>query len=248
MVKIVYVILYGIFSINIFSSVIQSSPTSCNPMDCSTPGLPVHHQLLELTQTHVHWVGDAIQPSHPLSSPSPPIFNLSQHQGFFQRVSSSHQVAKVLEFQLQHQSFNEYGLISFWNDWFDLLADQGDHILWFYQFVKERERDQFGPEAGKNIQQGTGSERKRWVEFSCVMLDVKRSSDREPEQRWSWWQCSWCMKRSKPTAIPVTKRTLRGLPGTLSFWRTYWITVFDAHFLCCFIVVKKTSNQMEDAN
>ena len=77
----------------------------CDPMDCSTPGLPVHHQLLEPTQTHVHWVGDAIQPSHPLSSPSPPTLNLSQHQSFFKRISSSHQVAKVLEFQLQHQAF-----------------------------------------------------------------------------------------------------------------------------------------------
>ena len=77
----------------------------CDPMECSTPGLPVHHQLPELTQTHVHWVGDAIQPSHPLSSPSPPALNLSQHQGLFQWVSSLHQVAKVLEFQLQHQSF-----------------------------------------------------------------------------------------------------------------------------------------------
>ena len=75
-------------------------------MNCSTPGLPVHHQLLEPTQTHVHWVSDAIQPSHPLSSPSPPALNLSQHQGLFKWVSSSHQVAKVLEFQLQHQSFN----------------------------------------------------------------------------------------------------------------------------------------------
>ena len=77
----------------------------CNPMDCSTPGFPVHCQLPEFTQTHAHWVSDAIQPSHPLSSPSPPAFNLSQHQGLFQWVSSSHQVAKVLEFQLQHQSF-----------------------------------------------------------------------------------------------------------------------------------------------
>ena len=74
-------------------------------MDCSTPGLPVHHQLLEFTQTHVHWVSDAVQPSHPLLSPSPPTFNLSEHQGLFKRVSSLHQVAKVLEFQLQHQSF-----------------------------------------------------------------------------------------------------------------------------------------------
>ena len=73
-------------------------------MDCSTPGFPVHHQLPELTQTHVYQVGDAIQPSHPLLSPSP-AFSLSQHQGLFKQVSSSHQVAKVLEFQLQHQSF-----------------------------------------------------------------------------------------------------------------------------------------------
>ena len=74
-------------------------------MNLITPGLPVHHQLLEFTQTHVHWVSDTIQPSHPLLSPSPSALNLSQHQGLFQWVSSSHQVAKVLEFQLQHQSF-----------------------------------------------------------------------------------------------------------------------------------------------
>ena len=88
-----------------FSSVTQSCPALCDPMDCSTLGLPVHHQLPEFTQTHVHWVGDAIQSSNPLSSPSPPAFNFSQHQGLFQWVSSSHQVAKVLEIQLQHQSF-----------------------------------------------------------------------------------------------------------------------------------------------
>ena len=88
-----------------FSSVTQSCPTLCDPMDCSTPGLPVHHQLQEFIQPHVHWIGDAIQPSHPLSSPSPPAFNLSQHQGLFQWVNSLHQVAKVLEFQLPHQSF-----------------------------------------------------------------------------------------------------------------------------------------------
>ena len=87
------------------SSVAQSCLTLCDPMDCSTPGFPIHHQLLELTQTHVHWVGDAIQPSHLQSSPSPPTFNLSQHQGLFQSVSSSNQVARVVEFQLQHQSF-----------------------------------------------------------------------------------------------------------------------------------------------
>ena len=82
-------------------SSVQSCPTLCDPMNHSTPGLPVHHQLPEFTQTHVHWVSDAIQPSHPLSSPSPPALNLSQHQGLFEWDSSSHQVAKVLEFQLQ---------------------------------------------------------------------------------------------------------------------------------------------------
>ena len=89
-----------------FSSVIQSCPTLCDPMDCSMPGFPVQHQIQELAQTHVHRVGDIIQPSHLLSSPSLPAFSLSQHQGLSQRVSSSHQVAKVLEFQLQHQSFS----------------------------------------------------------------------------------------------------------------------------------------------
>ena len=86
-------------------SVAQLCPTLCDPTNGSTSGLPVHHQLPECTQTLVHWVSDAIQPSHPLSFPSPPALNLSQHQGLFQWVSSLHQVAKVLEFQLQHQSF-----------------------------------------------------------------------------------------------------------------------------------------------
>ena len=87
-----------------FSSVAQSCPTLCDPMDFSMPSLPVRHHLLELTQTHVNWVGDTIQASHPLLSPSPPTLNLSQHQGLFQWVSSSHQVFKILEFQLQYQS------------------------------------------------------------------------------------------------------------------------------------------------
>ena len=109
-----------------FSSVIQSCSTLCDPMDCSTPGFPVQHQFPELTQTHVHRVCDAIQPSYSLSYPSPPAFNLSQHQGLFQWVSSLHQVAKVLEFQLQHQSSNEHsGLISFRMDWLDILAVLG---------------------------------------------------------------------------------------------------------------------------
>ena len=91
----------GIFFSSVqFSPVAQSCPTLCDPMNRSTPGLPAHHQLLEFTQTHVHRVSDAIQPSHPLSSPSPPAPNLSQHQSLFQSVNSSHEVAKVLEFQL----------------------------------------------------------------------------------------------------------------------------------------------------
>ena len=91
--------------INCCCSVLKSCPTLCNPMDYSTPGSPVLHHLLEFAQTHDHWVGDAIQPSHLLSPHSLPALNLSQHQGLFKWVSSSHQVAKVLEFQLQHQSF-----------------------------------------------------------------------------------------------------------------------------------------------
>ena len=116
-----------IISVPFSHSVAQSCPTLCNPTDYSTPGFPIHHQLLELTQTHVHRVSDAIQPSHPLSSPSPPVFSLSQHQGLFQWVSSSHQVAKLLAFQLQHhEASNEYSeVISFRIDWLDLLAVQG---------------------------------------------------------------------------------------------------------------------------
>ena len=90
---------------NQFSSVAQSCPTLCHSMDFSTAGFPVHYQLLELAQTHAHQVSDATQQSHPLSSPSPPASNISHHQGLFQWVSSPHQVAKVLEFQHQHQSF-----------------------------------------------------------------------------------------------------------------------------------------------
>ena len=88
-----------------FSSVAQSCLSLCDPKDCNRLGLPVHHWLPELAQTHIHRVSDAIQPSHPLTSPSLPVFSLSQHQGLFRWVSSLHQVAKVLEFQLQYQSF-----------------------------------------------------------------------------------------------------------------------------------------------
>ena len=87
-----------------FSSV-QSCPMLYDPMDCSTQGFPVPHYLPEFAQVHLYWISDALQPSHPMSFPSPPAFNLSQHQGLFQWVNSSHQVAKGLQFQLQHQSF-----------------------------------------------------------------------------------------------------------------------------------------------
>ena len=100
-----------------FSSVAQLCPTLCDPMNHSTPGHPVHHQLLEFTQTHVHWVTDATQPFHPLSSSSFPAPNPSQHQGLFQWVNSLHEVAKALEIQLQHQSFQ-------WAPWTELLQDE----------------------------------------------------------------------------------------------------------------------------
>ena len=107
-----------------FSSVAQSCPTRCDPMDCSTPGLPVHHQLPEFTQTHVHRVGDAIQPSHPLSSPSP-AFNLSQHQCLFQRVSSLIRWPQYWSFSFSISPPKEIsGMISFRTDWLDLLAVQ----------------------------------------------------------------------------------------------------------------------------
>ena len=109
-----------------FSSVARSCLTLCDPIDCSMPGFPDHHQLPEPPQTHVHRVDDAIKPSHPLSSPFPPAFHLFQHQGLFQWVGSSHQVAKALAFQLQHQSFQWiFRTDSFRINWLHLLAVQG---------------------------------------------------------------------------------------------------------------------------
>ena len=105
LMRIIIVPIFSLLCTVQFSPVSQSCSTLCDSMNRSTPGLPVHLQLLEFTQTHVHRVSDAIQPSRPLSSPSPPAPNPSQHQSLFQRVNSSHEVAKVLEFQLQHHSF-----------------------------------------------------------------------------------------------------------------------------------------------
>ena len=117
--------------------VAKSRPTLCNPTDCSTAGLPAPHHLSEVAQVHVHWISDAIQPSHPLMPSSS--LNLSQHQGLFQWISSSHQVAKILEFSIIPS--NEYsGLISFRIDWFDLLASKRlskvffSTTVWKHQF------------------------------------------------------------------------------------------------------------------
>ena len=108
-----------------FSSVAQSCPALCDRMDCSMPGFPVHHQLSELAQTHVHGVGDAIQPSHPLSSPSPPAFNLSQHQGLSSESVLRIRWSKYWSFIFSISPSNEYsGLISFKIDWLDLHAVQ----------------------------------------------------------------------------------------------------------------------------
>ena len=105
----------------------QLCPTLCGPMDCRTPDLPVLHYLLEFAQTHVHWVDDAIQSSHPLLPPSSPALSLPQHQGLFKWVSSSHQVAKVWSFSFIISPSHEYsGLIPFRINWFDLLAVQGN--------------------------------------------------------------------------------------------------------------------------
>ena len=106
---------YSMHSVQ-FTSVAHSCLTLCNPMNRSVSAFPVHQQLAEFTQTHVHWIGDDIQPSHPLSSPSPPALNLSQHQGLFQSVNSLYEVTEVLEFQLPHQSFQ-------WTPRTDLLQD-----------------------------------------------------------------------------------------------------------------------------
>ena len=121
-----YFSLWYIISCSVqFSLITLSCLTLCDSIDCSMPGFPLHHQLQEIAQTHVHQVSDAIQPSHPLSSPSPPAFNFSQHQGLLQRVSSSQQVAKLLELQFSISPSNEcFGLISFRIDQLDLLSVQ----------------------------------------------------------------------------------------------------------------------------
>ena len=119
-----------------YCSVVQSYPTLCDPMDCSSPGFHVLHRLLEFAQTHVHWVGDVTQPSHPLSPPSPPALNLSQHQGLFWWVCSSYHM-KFWSFSFSIKLSNEYsGLIAFRIDCFDLLAVQRTlkHLLQYHSW------------------------------------------------------------------------------------------------------------------
>ena len=116
----------GFFSSVQFSSVAQSCLTLCDPKDCSMPGLPVHHQLPEFTQAHVHWVSDAIQPSHPLSSPSPPAFNLYHIRVFSNESVLCIRLPKYWSFSFSISSSNDYsGLISFRMDWLEILAVQG---------------------------------------------------------------------------------------------------------------------------
>ena len=118
-----------------FSSVTQSCPTLCDPMDCSTPSLPVHHQLLEFTQTHAHWVGDAIQPSHPLSSPSPFTFNLFQHQGIFKWVSSLTLIKRLFSssslsaIKVYHLHIRGYWYF-FRQSWFQLVIHPAQDVTW----------------------------------------------------------------------------------------------------------------------
>ena len=176
-------------------------------MNRSTPGVPVHHQLLEPTQTHVHHVGDLIRPSHPLSSPSPPAFNLSQHQGLFQWVGSSHLVAEVLEFQLQHEVSNEYsGLISFRTDWLqDLLAVQGTlksllqhhsskaSILWCSAFFI--------------VQLLTGYYLLRRCHVSGTAPAEMIVCSSPKNNRNNWWRSSW-LKKKWSSRISVARDSL----------------------------------------
>ena len=142
-----------------FSSVVQPCPTLCDPMDCSTPGLPVHHQLLrswwELTQTHVHRVSHAMKPSHPLSSPSPPFFSLSQHHGLLKWVTSSHRVVKVLE--LQHQPFQwiqDWSPLG-WTGWISLQS-KGLSRVFFHTTVQKHQFFYAQPSLWSNSHMTTG--------------------------------------------------------------------------------------------
>ena len=164
-----------------FNSVTQSCPTLCDPMNCSTPGLPVHHQLLEFTQTHVHWVSDAIQLSHPLSSPFPPAPNPSQHQGLFQWVNSSHEVAKVLEYISIISNFLFHYLYNHKLQYFGHLMQRVDSLektLMLGGIAGRRKRGRQGLGAGGKGIEGRrkrGPQPLRWLDDITDSMDVSLS-------------------------------------------------------------------------
>ena len=158
-------------------------------MDCSTLGFPVLCYLLEFAQTHVHWVGDAIQPSHPLLSPSLPAFNLSQHQGLFQWVDSSHQVAEVLEFQLQHQSFQ-------WTFSVDLLWDG---LVWSPYFPRDSQESSPAPQ------------------FHSINLSVFSLLSGPILYCWVWTRYKFLLIRTTWCHVPTDQGPHQG-PQNVSFW------------------------------
>ena len=169
-----------------FNSVAQSCLTLCDRVDCSTAGFPVHHQLPEFTQTHAHQVGDAIQPSHPLSSPSSTAFNLSQYQGLFQWVGSSHQVAKGLEFQLQHQSLSLHLFKTLKNN-LKPCDKENFRVLWLhclfvcfsYQMFKEKIRLIYQALISVLLQE--------YKHTGRLQIGIFITVDRNPQNVWENW-------------------------------------------------------------
>ena len=217
----------------IISIVIQllSSGRLCNRMDCSTPGFPVHYQLLELAQTHVHWVSDAIQPSHPLSSPSPPALNLSQQQGLFQWVSPSHQVAKVSAsasvLPLNIQDWFPLG----WTDWISL---QSEGLSRVFSNTTVQKHQFFGRSAFFIIQlshpyMSTGKTMKSWKLSCLVVSDSVQPHRRQPTRLlcpWdspgknTWVGCHFLLQGIFPTqgpnpGLPHCRQTL-----SLNLWQS----------------------------
>ena len=210
-------------------------------MSRSRPGLPVHHQLLELAQTYIHAISDAIQPSHPLSSPSPPAFNLSHNQGLFQWVSSSHQVAKVLEFQLQHQSFQWIFRTDFIQDW----------LLWYPCSPRDSQESSPTPQfksinssalsSAFNAQcsafrvqlshpyKTTGNDN-TFINFLCFYLGTHNWHKHD-----GWWSWDWLLSELRASRWGVGK----DVPSTLleSFSANKWFPSNNFH-LVIFSMVK----------
>ena len=168
-------------------------------MDCSTLGFPVHHQHLELAQTHIRWVGDAIQPSHPLLSPSSPSFSLSQHQGLFQWVSSLHQVAQVLELQLQHQSFQWIFRTDFLEDW----------LVWSPCSPRHSQESSPTPSLGRGT--ASNSHQSHLSPTGGAFLGFTQA-------RCSWWLCLPMVRTSCPAPTPHPTPT-RFIPTCYLPWR-----------------------------